>query len=247
VAAATVQRDLLATLRDDFAKYASRAHRHRLIEVLASVPRQLGKKFVYAAVDRGERAASLEHAVELLCLARVCHRVRATTATGVPLAAGVDERFFKVVSLDTGLASVALGLDLAGLEATDVTLSNEGAIAEQAAAQLLRLSFSADHEPELFYWRRGERGSEAEVDHVMQHRTSIVPVEVKAGKTGTLKSLHALMSARRWKRAVRANIARPSVTRVRAKTTTGDEANYELLSIPLYLVEHLPRLLVERS
>src|SRR5206468_7201817 len=111
-AAGSVQRDLLATLRDDFAKYAVHAHRHRLASVLASVPQQLGRKFVYAAVDRVERAAALQRAVELLCLARVCHRVRATPATGVPLAAGSDEHFFKLILLDTGLASMSLGLDL---------------------------------------------------------------------------------------------------------------------------------------
>src|SRR5439155_25569509 len=103
--------------------------------------------------------------------------------------------------------------------------------------------FSAQREPEPFSWRSGEPGSEAEADSVIHHGPRIVRIEVKAGKTGSLKSLHALMSMRRWKRAVRLNMDTPSLTAVRAKTTTGDVAEYELVSLPLYLTERLPRLL----
>jgi predicted AAA+ superfamily ATPase len=242
-AVATIHRDLLATLRDDFAKYADRVHHHRLRSVFASVPRQLGRKFGYAAVDRSERAAALERAVELLCLARVCRRVRATPAIGVPVGADADDRFFKLLFLDVGLVSTALGLDLVDLEAGDLTLANEGALAEQVVGQLLSLGFAADREPELHYWRRGERGSEAEVDYVIQHGSKLVPVEVKAGTSGTLKSLHWLMAARRWRRAVRFNADLPSVVSVRAKTVAGTEAKYDLLSLPMYLTEQLQRLL----
>ena len=39
--------DLLTTYRDDFAKYSGRLTIERLEDVMSSVPRQLGKKFVY--------------------------------------------------------------------------------------------------------------------------------------------------------------------------------------------------------
>jgi len=40
--------DLLATYREDFAKYRGRLTINRLEDILASIPRQLGKKFVYS-------------------------------------------------------------------------------------------------------------------------------------------------------------------------------------------------------
>lgn len=244
---APLQHDLLATIRDDFGKYADRAHHRRLLEVLDSVPQQLGEKFTLARVNRDERAGPLKNAVDLLCLARVCHRVRASPAERPPLAAGVDPKFFKLIMADVGLSSAALGLKLEQLEATRFVAANQGGVCEQAVGQLLRLNFQANLEPGLFYWRRGKQGAEAEVDYVIQDGHRLVPIEVKAGATGTLKSLHALMAARRWKLAVRFNTDVPTLTAVAAKTTTGDESRYQLLSLPMYLVEQLPRLLSSAS
>jgi hypothetical protein len=42
-------------------------------------------------------------------------------------------------------------------------------------------------EPELYYWQREVKGSAAEVDYLWQTGEYILPIEVKAGKTGTLK------------------------------------------------------------
>jgi predicted AAA+ superfamily ATPase len=241
---ARVHHDLLATFRDDFAKYASAVHRDRLIKVLDAVPRMIGQKFVYGRVDRDERAAVLRQAVDMLCRARVCHRVEGTHATGVPLGAEVDDRRYKLLLIDVGLASASLGISLTDLaRGEDLVLANEGAIAEQAVGQALRLVEPSFHEPKLYYWARDAPGSEAEVDYLIQQGTKIVPIEVKAGSTGTLRSLHALMAARTWKRAVRFNTDRPSVTQVSTVTSAGHRASYELVSLPLYLASNVGRIL----
>jgi hypothetical protein len=243
--AAAVQRDLLATLRDDFAKYSGRVPHERLRRVLDSVPQQLGGKFTYRRVDREERASSLKQAVELLTLARVCHRCSATPARGVPLAAGADDSTFKLLHLDVGLASSSLGLDLAALErAEDLTLVNQGAVAEQAVGQLLRLTFAANDEPRLFWWQREKHGSEAELDYVHALSSRVIPIEVKAGKTGTLRSLHGFMAERGLALALRVNSAPPIAHELSVSTPSGT-ASYRLLSIPAYLVEQAPRLLGE--
>jgi hypothetical protein len=245
LAAATVQRDLVATLRDDFAKYAGRVPHERLRRVLDSVPQQLGGKFTYRRVDRDERAAGLKQAVELLCLARVCHRVRATPARGVPLGAGAADSDFKLLHLDVGLVSTSLGLDPGALEsAADLSLVNRGALAEQAVGQLLRLAFAANDEPTLFWWRREKTGSEAELDFIQAHGSRVLPVEVKAGKAGTLKSLHAFMAERGLRLALRVNSGTPMLQDVAQATPLGS-ARYRLLSIPAYLVEQAQRLVGE--
>jgi uncharacterized protein len=241
---ARVHQDLLATFRDDFANYASAVHRDRLIKVLDAVPRMIGQKFVYSRVDRDERAATLRLAVDLLCRARVCHRVAATHATGVPLGAEVDDRRSKLVLLDIGLVSASLGISLADLgRAEDLVMANEGALAEQAVGQALRVVEPPFHEPSLYYWARETPGAEAEVDYLIQQGARIVPIEVRAGATGTLRSLHGLMAARPWKRAVRFNTDRPSVTQVSTVTSSGKRATYELVSLPLYLAANVGRIL----
>ncbi len=243
---ASIHRDLLASLRDDFAKYAAHAHRRRLDSVLLSVARQLGGKFVYRTADPDDRAEALRRAVDLLVSARVCHRVAACGARGVPLGADADERRFKLLHLDVGLACASLGLDLRTIEeAADVTLVNRGAVADQAVGQLLRLTYPANADPLLHWWQRERHGSEAEVDFVIAHGSCVVPLEVKSGAAGALRSLHGFVADRGLDWAVRVNSAPPIVQPVDAGLSDGRSARYRLLSIPGYLVEELPRLLDE--
>lgn len=240
---ASLQRDLMATLRDDFAKYAGRVPHARLTKVLASVAQQLGSKFVYGRVDREERAAALRQAVELLCHARVCHKVLRSSAQGLPLAAGSDEQVFKLLHLDVGLACSALGLEVSALdEARELTLVNRGAIAEQAVGQLLRLTFAPNEDPALCWWRRERVGSEAELDYVIAVAGRVVPIEVKAGVSGRLRSLHGFMADRGMDLALRVNSAPPCVEDLQADTPHG-RSRFRLLSLPAYLVEQAPRLL----
>jgi hypothetical protein len=45
----------------------------------------------------------------------------------------------------------------------------------------------------LYYWHREAHSSNAEVDYLLQQRQNIIPVEVKSGSRGTLRSLHLFL------------------------------------------------------
>jgi predicted AAA+ superfamily ATPase len=239
-----IHHNLLTTYRDDFARYANRGHHSRLLKVFQAIPRQLGQKFVFKHVDRDERSEPLKKALSLLLQARVAHAVHHCNATGVPLGATTDERTYKILFLDTGLAMAALGLSVFDLpEAADITTVCEGALAEQAAGQALRLLPPTFTDPQLYYWCRQKKGAAAEVDYLLQHGSQIVPVEVKAGKTGTLKSLHQLMLERSLPRAIRLNGDRPSQVEVDVLTSQQGRVRYQLVSLPLYMAAEIPRIL----
>jgi hypothetical protein len=121
-----------------------------------------------------------------------------------------------------------------------------GSAERSPVGQLLRLGFAANEEPRLFWWQREKRGSEAELDYVHALGARVVPIEVKAGKTGTLRSLHSFMAERDLDLALRVNSA-PSVLHDVAQETPLGPANYRLLSLPAYLVEQAPRLLREAA
>jgi predicted AAA+ superfamily ATPase len=240
-----IHNELLIAFREDFHKYASRVHHARLMAVIDAVPQQLGRKFSYVQVNRDERAAALRQAVDLLALARVCHRVHASPAQGLPLGAGKDDRAFKLLHLDVGLASSALGLDLGAIEPLDaVTLVNKGAIVEQAVGQLLRCAAAVEADPDLYYWQREKRNAEAELDYVIAVGSRLCPIEVKAGATGTLRSLHHFMQERGLPLAVRVYAGLPALHPV-AGPVVGSTVSYPLLSLPFYLTEQLPRLFTE--
>jgi hypothetical protein len=78
---------------------------------------------------------------------------------------------------------------------------------------------------------------------VISRGQDVLPVEVKAGKTGTLKSLLQFLGEKRRQRAVRFYLGRPSLEEV---ALPGDEpAKGQLLSLPLYLAGQLDRFLAE--
>ncbi len=239
-----IQHDLLATYRDDFAKYAGKISSSRIEEVFTAIPKMLGNKFVYKKVNTEAQTVSMKSALHLLCQARICHQVTASVGNGIPLAAEKNDKFFKMLFIDIGLVSAMLGLNLHQFEnEKNIFLVNQGGLAEQLAGQLLRCINPEYIDPELYYWLRFEKNANAEVDYLIQHQHQVLPIEVKAGATGTLKSLHLFMQLKQAPYAVRLNMDKPSVTHVENKTHAGAVANYQLYSLPLYLTGQLPRLL----
>jgi len=233
--------DLLATYRDDFAKYSGRLTTDRLEEIMSSVPHQLGKKFVYRNVNSEVSTVPLKQALDLLTKAGICHRIVSTAANGMPLGAESDERFSKVIMLDCGLCSAALGLSLHHLRsASEISLINSGGMAEQLVGQLLRTINPPYIPPSGYYWQREKKGSDAEVDYIIQHEDQLIPIEVKAGTIGTLKSLHQFMKEKKKSIAVRINSDFP---RYYNKDTSESSIEYNLLSLPFYLVGQLHRLI----
>jgi len=238
-----VHRNLITTYRDDFAKYSGRIDKERLDEVLIAIPKFLGEKFIYSKVNPDVRYAMIKQAFDLLCKARICNRVTSSHANGIPLGAGLDKKFFKAIFLDVGLCSAALDLKLEQIAAIDeITLINSGGIAEQVVGQLLRTVFLLYAEPELYYWLREGKNS-AEIDYIIQHGSALIPIEVKAGSTGSLKSLHLFMGSKKFQTALRINSDYPSQTDVQVKDQTGNSVQYNLLSIPFYLLGQVHRLL----
>lgn len=239
-----IHHDLMATYRDDMAKYSGRLATERLEEVIMAVPKLLGEKFVYTKVNPSIQTPAIKQALDLLCKARICHRVMGCAANGVPLAAEIFDRYLKVIFLDVGLCSAALGLSLDQLHLVEeLTLINKGGIAEQVVGQILRTLVPPYIEPALYYWHREEKSSSAEIDYVFQHRNSVIPLEVKAGSTGSLKSLHLFMRLKGLPIAGRVNSDIPSQTKIEVKDHQGNDIHYKLSSLPFYLLGQLHRLL----
>lgn len=241
---AQIQQDLITTYREDFSKYKGRIAMERLDETLTAIPKMLGKKFVYNQVNPTAQSNTIKKVLDLFGKARICHRVSGCAANGIPLGAELQEKYFKEIFFDTGLCNAMLGLGLTQINAAnEITMINNGDIAEQIVGQLLRTINPPYIEPALYYWQRETEGSNAEIDYVIQHGNAIIPIEVKAGSTGSLKSLHFFMHLKKIPKAVRINSDLPSETVVNFKTHAGSPVNYTLISIPFYLTEQIHRLL----
>jgi predicted AAA+ superfamily ATPase len=239
-----IHHNLLTTYRNDFTKYRGRINIERLEEMLVSVPRMLGEKFIYSRVNPLVNAAAVQSALKLLMKARVCHKVVSTSANGVPIGAELNEKFFKMIFIDIGMVSAALGINFNELNRIEeLIMVNKGQLAEQVVGQLLRTQFAPYVEPCLYYWLRAEKGSSSEIDYIVQHHNRLIPIEVKAGSTGSLKSLHLFMQLKKLPLAVRINSDLPSLTPVKVKDRVSGNIEYTLLSVPFYLMGQLHRLI----
>ncbi|GJM07435.1 MAG: ATPase [marine bacterium B5-7] len=236
--------NLLSTYQDDFSKYNGRLAIERLHDVMNAVPAKLGEKFVLSHVNPDVQHTSIKTALDLLSQARLCHKVMMTSGNGVPLSAEENAKFYKVIYLDIGLMSAMLGLQLNHIASLNhIELVNRGGLAEQVVGQSLRSQFPFYMEPKLHYWTRLKTGADAELDYLIQHAGRVIPIEVKAGSTGSMKSLHLFMAKKQLKNAVRINADYPSITDLEVKTQNGMQAQYTLYSLPFYLMGQLQRLL----
>lgn len=75
------------------------------------------------------------------------------------------------------------------IQQEDLLTIYQGKLAEQFVAQEL----IAWHGRELFYWSRQAKSSNAEIDYVIVRDGNILPVEVKSGAGGSLRSLHLML------------------------------------------------------
>jgi predicted AAA+ superfamily ATPase len=227
-----IQEDLLATYRDDFYKYKGRFDVSRLLSVLSSVPNQLGQKFMYSKTGSDIQSNVAKQILTLFNMAKITYTVKLSSANTAPLSSEIKDKAFKQIFLDVGLVNRMLSKPF---QHTLQNTTKDGGISEQVVGQMLRTLFPLFKEPELYYWQREEQGTSAEIDYVLEHNGEIIPVEVKSGSTGSLKSLHYFMYHKQKKLAVRINDDLPSITEVNVKLPTQESVSYTLLSIPFYL------------
>ncbi|MFT3741415.1 MAG: ATP-binding protein [Gammaproteobacteria bacterium] len=241
-----VKHSILNTYQDDFNKYAPASSQFRLRQIFNKIAALVGHKLKYSHIIDTEKSTVVAAALEKLCLARVVYLVHHSACNGLPLGAQISEKIFKSLFLDVGLLSTNLGLNFLDLRSIqELTLVNSGSVAEQFVGQHLLFSHPPYVEPKLYYWTREKKSAAAEIDYVMSQGLHIIPVEVKAGKTGSLKSLHYFLQEKHFKLGVKLNTQLPSLSFERNKLIHDGVIEYQLLSLPLYFVGQLSRLLEE--
>jgi len=224
-----IQTSLLQTYRSDFGKYAKISQHKYLQKVFDTIPRLVGQRIKYSNIDSDTRSRELKNALNLLVLSGVVKPIYLTKASGLPLGAQINEQKFKLNFLDVGLMQNSCGLQSQLSVEEDFMQINAGAVAEQFVGQEL-VAYSEKHQQgNLYFWARDKKNSMAEVDYVISVGSSMLPVEVKSGKEGKLKSLRIFIEDKKSKFGIR---------------FSQDKLSYydKILSIPLYMVGQMPRL-----
>ena len=126
------------------------------------------------------------------------------------------------------------GLDAELLLANDLNLIYEGALSEQLVGQELLANQAITTPPELYYWARDKHGASAEIDYLVQIGGQIIPIEVKSGKSGRLKSMQIFLDEHKQY----AQIANFGI-----KISQDNlQFDHRILSIPFYMLNQIDRI-----
>jgi predicted AAA+ superfamily ATPase len=224
------QQMILDTYQSDFGKYGGAAQQKYLQVCFEKAPELIGSHFRYTKISTLYQSRDLKNALDLLEHAGLIRYVQATSASGFPLQASVNEKKFKLIFLDLGLLQEFLHTDPELLRREDLVQINAGSLAEQFVGQEMMAYGEPFRKRKLFFWNKEGEGSEAEVDYLLQHKTDIIPIEVKAGQGSRIRSMRRFMAEK----------ASPFGIRI-----SQDSLSFEkgILSLPLYMVGELDRLM----
>lgn len=219
-----LQKEILSAYEEDFTKHIPTNTVAKIRLLWKSIPAQLSKenkKFIYGAAKEGARARDFEAALSWLINSGLVYRVNKITKPDLPITAYEDFNSFKLFVLDVGLLGA-----MTDLQANTIIDGNrifeefKGAIAEQYVLQ----QFKTIKDLPVFYW--SNETSRAEIDFVIQIKSDVVPVEVKAERNLQAKSLKVYMEKFKPNYAIRTSMADYKKTD-------------NLIDLPLYVIEKI--------
>lgn len=235
LALSSIYDSLIASYMDDVEKYASSDSQIQHIRhaIRSSFPEAGSRiKFEgfgnspYRSRDMSESLRTLEKALLLQLLFPV-------TSAQLPLLPDI-KKSPKLQILDTGLMNYSVGIQREMLGTSDLNSVYQGKVIEHLVGQeILSVQYAALDK--LNFWVRQKKTSNAEVDFIFPFEGKLIPIEVKSGKEGTLKSLHLFMDEAPHQFAVRFYAGEFAITQ--PETPSGK--TYKLLNLPYYLGSQL--------
>jgi len=235
----SIYESLLVSYMDDVEKYANRTSqieyiRHAIRASFAEAGKRIKFQHFgnssYKSREMGEALRALEKAL-------LIHLVYPQTSPVLPMLPDLSKSP-RLHVLDTGMLNYFVGLREEILGTTDLNYVYHGMVIEHIVGQeLLARQYSALHG--LAFWIREKSASSAEVDYLFRYKEKLVPVEVKSGATGTLRSLAVFMDMAPHNMAVRFYAGEILISTI---TTPGGKT-FHLLNLPYYLVSQIEKYL----
>ena len=225
-----MQSVILSTYQNDFAKYASGSQLELMSELFPKTAQHATEQFKYSKVMPDILSRDIKSAMGKFAQANIIKHIYASAANGLPFSKTVNKRKFKILFLDTGLMNRQLHVSPEVFFNENIMMLHSGALAEHFVGQELLLLQDLTMPDGLYFWARDKANSNAEIDYVINANNKIVPIEVKSGKLGKLKSLNMFLDMH------------PTTTGIKLSQAEMFE-NHRVLSLPLYLVSELKRLI----
>ncbi len=224
-----IYQSLITSYIDDVKKYARNRSMAEIIKhSLETTPFEAGSRIKFQGFGNSNyKSREIGEALRSLQRAMLLYLIYPVTAQKPP--ALIDKKKSpRLQYIDTGLLNYSVGLHSYFFKYKDLQAIYKGKLAEHIVGQELIAGDLLTWNSFLF-WVKEKKQSNAELDFLIQYNELFIPVEVKSGKTGTLRSLHEYMDKVNHKFAVRLYDGEMSIEDI--KTSSGK--TYKLLNLPL--------------
>lgn len=227
---------LFSAFKDDVSKYARNESETNIIRhVIETAPAETGNRIAFEKFgNSGYKSKEIGNALRTLERAMLLYLRYPVTEATLPFMPDLKLRPH-LQFLDSGMLNHALGI--AGWYFKGDSLSDiyGGKLAEQIVGQELLAANDRKIEKPLF-WTREKKQSNAEVDFLFTKDGTVYPVEVKSGKTGTLRSLHSYLENSDCTVGIRLYSGEYSIEQA---VTPVKRKPYTLINLPLYCAGRL--------
>ena len=231
----SIYESIWETYKEDVVKYAANNSEARIIRhIMSTAHLGLDARIKFQNFGNSNyRSREVGEAFRNLDDAKVIQLIYPTTDTSPPILPDL-KKSPRLQFLDTGLINHELNVQAEMLAMEDLNNAYKGAVIPHLVAQeLMSLNTSKSVKP--IFWVREKNQSSAEVDLVVQFNKMVIPIEIKSGKEGKLKSLHQFIEVAPHPYAVRMYAVKFSIE----EHSTRSGKKYFLMNIPYYLSTQL--------
>ena len=226
---------LIASYMDDVEKYAKNdAQVLHLRHIIRASFAEAGKRIHFAGFGNSAyRSREMGECFRILEKVLLLKLLYPNTSATLPFQPDL-KKSPRLQILDTGMLNHFAGIQKDILGTHDLSSIYKGTVIEHLTGQEL-LANQYNVLSELFFWVKEKKTSTAEVDFVIPYEGKVIPIEVKSGNTGTLKSMHQFMEVAPHNMAIRFYAGPVSISEV----TTPENKHFYLLNLPYYLVSQI--------
>lgn len=226
---------LITSYLDDVEKYASNESMVQYVRhIINTAFYEAGSRVTFEKFGNSPyRSREMKEAFLTLQKTMLLSLVYPTNSTVLPIQPNLNLKP-RLHLLDTGLVNHFSGIQVKLLQNKDINDVYRGKIAEHITGQeLLTLNYSI--QSKLNFWTREKASSSAEIDYLHIFGENIIPVEIKSGAIGRLRSLHQFIDQSNNNIAIRFWSGKKSIEQ--AKTLTGKP--FTLLNLPFYMISRI--------
>ncbi|SEW17742.1 hypothetical protein SAMN05428988_2764 [Chitinophaga sp. YR573] len=231
-----IYESIWGTYKNDVEKYTTSDNERKIIKhIMDTAPLYLDERVKFQGFGNSSyRSREVSEAFRTLEEAKIIRLIYPTTDLLPPPRADLKKSpRFQI--LDAGLVNYTLSIQAQMLGMDDLSSAYKGAVIPHLITQeLISLQTVSPNNP--LFWVREKSQSNAEIDLVQVYREFLIPIEIKSGSTGSLRSLHQFIDAVDHPYAIRIYGGTFSIE----KAITPNKKPYLLMNLPYYLGTQLP-------